>query len=316
MATPKLIVNELLTYVFHHIQSYPADSIKDVVTQFYRAEAINTAKSLLWDTYSTDLPNTRKRTEKGQRSVVEKEAEDIIKGVKVLDEKSNEMEYTTVFVAMDLRKIPDVKPGELETFSLLERVNKLERQMASVCKPHVETYADVVTSSHTNRRTSNTAVSGLAGLTVHLPPERGDAMTRPPADAQRDNDDGFVLPADQRKRNNRLLKRAANDAKPKPKPKPKAVFGTRQSDILRSGPRRFDLFVFRVDNSIEDDNLKSFLTSENIVVHDLERVSRDDAWTKSFRVTVVGADLSVILNPDFWPNGIGCRRFRRKNTTD
>ncbi len=106
------------------------------------------------------------------------------------------------------------------------------------------------------------------------------------------------------------------DAGPTSRPKPKAVFGTRQSTVLRSGPRRHDLFVFRVDDNIEDDSIKEFLAGENVKVHDLERVSRDDAWTKSYRVTVETSDLTAILTPDFWPDGIGCRRFRRRKTQE
>ena len=100
------------------------------------------------------------------------------------------------------------------------------------------------------------------------------------------------------------------------RPKPKAVYGTRQSTILRSAPRRHELFVFRVDKEIADDSLKDYLTEEGKVnkIHELKCVSLDNSWTKSYRVLIECKDVNDILSPDFWPDGIGCRRFWRKRS--
>ncbi len=53
----------------------------------------------------------------------------------------------------------------------------------------------------------------------------------------------------------------------------------------------------------------------SVKVHELERVSRDEAWNKSYRAIVETDDISDLLNPDFWPEGIGCRRYRKKRET-
>lgn len=72
--------------------------------------------------------------------------------------------------------------------------------------------------------------------------------------------------------------------------------------------------MFRVHEDITDEALKGFITGEKLTVNELERVSKDNSWTKSYRVVVGGDDLSMILEPDFWPEGIGCRRYWRKKT--
>lgn len=82
--------------------------------------------------------------------------------------------------------------------------------------------------------------------------------------------------------------------------------------MLRAGPKRHEIFVFRVHNDITDDSLKEFLTGEHLTVIDMECVSQDSSWTKSYRIVIESNDLSAILDPDFWPEGIGCRRFWRK----
>jgi len=91
-------------------------------------------------------------------------------------------------------------------------------------------------------------------------------------------------------------------------------FGTRKSTVIRAGPRRQELFIFRIHADISDDDIKQFLVGENVVVHELERLSKDDSWTKSYRVAIETNDLSALLQPDFWPDGIGCRRYWRKRT--
>ena len=87
-----------------------------------------------------------------------------------------------------------------------------------------------------------------------------------------------------------------------------------QSTLIRAGSRRYEVFVFRVHNDIEDDQIKQFLTNEDAKVRELEPVSQMDAWTKSYRVAVETNDLDVMCHPEFWPDGIGCRRYWSKKT--
>ena len=61
------------------------------------------------------------------------------------------------------------------------------------------------------------------------------------------------------------------------------------------------------------DNLHiSQLLQDHMTVKELECVSRDDSWTKSYRIIVECNDLAALLNPEFWPDGIGCRIYWRE----
>jgi len=302
------VIDELLTYVFHNLKRHPADCIKSVILDFYCAEAINEAKRKLWDAYPATLPAYEKRTNKGLKTASEKEIDDIIKSAKVLDSAFSDKTLPVTFVAVNLDQIPDVKPGEAESFSLLERVKRLENQMAKVCAIPAElTYASVTTPKV--KATSNSLSDGKQNacvppiLTVALPPENS---RKPMMEKMAPTDsDGFMLQAQQRKAYGRQQRRDG-------KAKPKVVYGTKSDTTIRAGPRRHELFVFRVHSDIKCEEIKQFLRNENVVVNDLELVSKQDAWTNSYRVVVETADLDFILKPDFWPDGIGCRKFWRK----
>ena len=98
----------------------------------------------------------------------------------------------------------------------------------------------------------------------------------------------------------------------KSRPREKAIYGTRKDGALRAGPRRHELFVFRVHNDFNDSDVKQFFTDENVTVHELECLSREGSWNKSYRVAVETTDLTPLLQPEFWPDGIGCRRYFKK----
>ncbi len=325
---PRLVVNELLAYVFFHLDGYPVDNIVNVILQFYHADVISDAKRLLWDCYGDDLPSMQKRTNKGHKSAAEKDIEDVMDSVKLIDAKYSDKDVylPTVFVAANLSKLPNVTPGEIEVLSLLERVSCLERQMIQVCAPQKQTYASVASPPHSGAKTAartasvTNAFSGtrpkdtstsayVMPLTVALPPVPGDQATAAAPD------DGFTLQPAQLKRQRRQQNMDSvnkYDTDTRTRSKPKVVYGTRQSSTLRAGPRRHDLFVFRVDNDITDEMLQDYLKDNHVTVRELECISQDGSWTKSYRITVECNDISGILNPEFWPDGIGCRRFRRK----
>ncbi len=94
--------------------------------------------------------------------------------------------------------------------------------------------------------------------------------------------------------------------------KPTVFYGTKSSDAIKSAPRRLELFVFNVDASIDDEHLREFIASEHVDVLELERMSKEEAWTQSFRVLVTAPNPRCTLDNDFWPHGIGCRQYYRK----
>ena len=61
-----------------------------------------------------------------------------------------------------------------------------------------------------------------------------------------------------------------------------------------------------------DEHLREFIASEHVDVLELERMSKEEAWTQSFRVLVTAPNPRCTLDSDFWPHGIGCRQYYRK----
>ena len=94
--------------------------------------------------------------------------------------------------------------------------------------------------------------------------------------------------------------------------KQSVFYGTKSSDAIKSAPRRLELFVFNVDASIDDEHLREFIASEHVDMLELERMSKEEAWTQSFRVLVTAPNPRCTLDNDFWPHGIGCRQYYRK----
>jgi hypothetical protein len=97
----------------------------------------------------------------------------------------------------------------------------------------------------------------------------------------------------------------------------KAIYGNRnQGDgihgTLRGAPQTLDIFVFRCEKDISRDNVKSFLEENDVNVMDIECVSSVNARYKSFRVSVPRDCREMVMNSDFWPEGVGVRYFRRK----
>ena len=94
--------------------------------------------------------------------------------------------------------------------------------------------------------------------------------------------------------------------------RPEPIRGTRTHGALKSGPPVLDLFVFRVNKDNTKEELAQFLTDEGATVKSIERVSRPEMFTKSFHVILTTSDTSKMLEPNFWPEGICCRKYFTK----
>lgn len=73
-------------------------------------------------------------------------------------------------------------------------------------------------------------------------------------------------------------------------------------------PQR-DIFVYRVDQDANIDDMSDYLTDKNVKISKLECVSNANAKFKSFRLTVGLTDFKRLLNDDMWPAGVRARKF-------
>ena len=187
MATgnPTLVVDGLLMYVSSSISSDTPQDIVNVVHDTYNDEAVVLAKTLLWEHYGEKAKLDKYISRRSKY----KHVEDIVDGMRKIDvEFSDVVELPVVFVATDMRTLPNVNvkvttSDSLErtlpnvnvkvstSDSLESRVKLLEEQMALIRMDAVKmNYSKVVTSPaipsvYGPARTHGQSVSGpLPGL--------------------------------------------------------------------------------------------------------------------------------------------------------
>ena len=136
-----------------------------------------------------------------------------------------------------------------------------------------------------------------------------DASTTPSWSTVAASRDTFVLPKYHEKK---AARKQSAPSSPVKRTKTMVFYGTKISNTIKSAPRRLDLFVFNVDSSIDEERLREFISSEHVNVLEIERMSKEEPWTESFRVLVTAPNPRCTLDNDFWPRGIGCRHYYRK----
>ena len=137
MPPQTVVVNEVLTFIFHRIQSATLDDIRRTLLDFYEDSAISSAKSTLWDGYQIHLDATfnTKRNNR-ERSKKEKEVEEILSGIRDIEKVfSRNEDLPVLFAATNLENLPLIScAGASEPSTLSQRVALLELQMIEVLK--------------------------------------------------------------------------------------------------------------------------------------------------------------------------------------
>ena len=136
----------------------------------------------------------------------------------------------------------------------------------------------------------------------------GHQQAEPPtgSETKSDNDDDFVLPKDQ------IRRQAKRD---RSKNKPSAVFGKAGSGGITAATRTREILVFNLDPDTGDNDLSSCFQQLNVHVHELECRSHEESRTKSYRVMINMVDVEKVMNPDVWPEGVGLRMYFRQRKT-
>ncbi|ELT87688.1 hypothetical protein CAPTEDRAFT_199285 [Capitella teleta] len=92
------------------------------------------------------------------------------------------------------------------------------------------------------------------------------------------------------------------------------LIGTRKGTHIKCSPRKkqtIDLLVSQVLNGTTEEQMKKFIIQdENIqVTYILKTSNNADAESASFKIRVEGSDLSPLMKPEFWPEGVHCMRL-------
>ena len=72
-----------------------------------------------------------------------------------------------------------------------------------------------------------------------------------------------------------------------------------------------DCYIGRVDFAVSSDQIKTDLVSQGIDVINIEENTTRHGLYKSFKAAVRKSDFDKLNSPEFWPEGVVFRRFRR-----
>ena len=88
------------------------------------------------------------------------------------------------------------------------------------------------------------------------------------------------------------------------------VVGKRLETNIRSASSKLDLFVYKVDNNRDNEIVRDLLVSDDIAIHSFQKVSHNDAFSKSSRIVVGAVNKDRMFSENFRPDEIACRLFK------
>ena len=126
---PSYVMNELLAYMFCYYDSDHPEDLKMPVNKFYTPDAVIVSKNLLWQHYGDSLPSKVNRTSRETKTSKQKNLEDVLEGITVLDETVDTLNVQ--FCAINLNNLP-VKSAPEDPSDIRIRINTLESQMTEM----------------------------------------------------------------------------------------------------------------------------------------------------------------------------------------
>ena len=111
-----MLINELLAYANHYINSASVENVKKVILNFFSDDEIITAKRMLFTECSASLgtPTERKSTEKRKASVAN--VDDIFIALLKLDVEGIDPDI----LARNIDRVPDRQPEEVNLLNIVQ----------------------------------------------------------------------------------------------------------------------------------------------------------------------------------------------------
>ena len=348
VSSNKPVLNDLLCYVFSAMRRFSFDDISGKVVKFYLPGCINAAKQLLWENFSSLLPPLVSRQDTAKRKASEAEVDDIMMALKLIDSKSKGDDLV-LFVAKD----PFNMPSNSLTDQLPQRMMAFESEMSPLKsvilnmarRPVTQrdswydsgkSFWDISEQEYsslpvlkdpllesaggddiTSVKQSASSASG-AGSAAQRPVAAAASYAKAVGTDQEVDSDGFqTVKGPKWKKAHKTKVQAAPPAEKNSQPplsrRPPCISGTKLNTTFRSGPRRANIFVFRVHNDFDASHVTDHLQNGHVNVLNIEKKSKDDAAAKSFHVLIESDNLKEVFEPSFWPKGVCCKKYYTKN---
>ncbi len=124
-------------------------------------------------------------------------------------------------------------------------------------------------------------------------------QTNPPNDgiAQQVDNDGFTMYKSRRKKNKRI------------------IVGTKVTDKIRGAPEPSRSVFVRVHSSTTFEDLKEYIESLGLEVRSLDKISHEDAKSKSYRLDIPKRQYNYAFDASIWPKEVTIKPFYRAKSS-
>ena len=326
-----LVVNELLAYVFHRYNSDTGTDLQNEINLFYTDDDVSEAKTLFHKHYEAVIGKKKSRQDRGLQSLKYKEVDDILTGMKILDESGPDR--PVVFVAINLTNLPGKKLED--PVDINHRVKILELQMVELLTAKTRVEANMAAQFAPTAPTGPTRVQPEAPQQPDAQPKpeapqrpeahpRSEAQLRPDVQPQPEVQSGPELTtagvpggrAEETKKMTfaRVAQRAEFDWKTVQR---YAKYGKRKSNTdgqtsIKAAPRRHDFVLFDIDKETSKEDVKKYISENGVDVLSIYSLSKEHWNNQKFRVVVLQKYEERVADPEFWPEQIGYRPFLKK----
>ena len=343
-----IIINEVLWYADQHRHAASKDAILKVLACHCSLEDVNIAKALMISKFGEYVNPERKKNRKDSHNRTEKMkvCEDIVDGLFDIDEHID-----ITCVPLRWKKVIKVAPEEVPDLMLAEKLVEMDSKFKlfedalSELKAKQLVLEEQQEQQSHQRPLMSKVVSGEAKPSQSVPqmsmpstssvadiqPSGGHSQSqinragRPrinqPTDqgVNIDDNDGFTLPADQRRRNikqsrnnqrNQQQTYTASNQQPRERRQPTVGRGEDTNGLRATPMPSRDIFIYRVHKDDGVDVMVDYIRKKGVSVRDITKMSHDAAKFNSFRIVVSSNDADKVLHAQFWPKGIYIRRWR------
>ena len=302
----------------------------------------------LWKNCEGLLGNIERRRSTSTRGKNDAEISDILQGMRKLDNVENRPTFVAVDWKRLLKNVPDEldifsiveRINDLEILAKKQdgRITKSAEDVTKITmeRPNVMIDGDVSDEPNRCMPTSEDETCVKSALWSNEPNRYANALRRKPAERnvaqlnvqmatvsreveppaekprakeQRDIEENGDAPFERTREDLRREERR----KRRQEIHRQAVYGTGSSSSgrFRGRPRTKELFVFRVERDTDCDEIREYIENRNMHVVSIKCMSKPEYRSQSFCIEIRHEEFETLSNASFWPEGVGCREFRK-----
>ena len=331
-----IVVNDLLCYLLCKIYVVPKESLVQVITNFYKQDAIIAAREILYRDLPVSLPRVIRHVNKRDNVSA---MYDVMQALMA--------DTSKVFVCRDLNNIPPLSFKNVDPVMLLQQTADMHNEMSvlqqtqgdvksqlnemketlnhirdTVCSAEVEkpstSYGDVTKRylQHKGGQLAGASCQSVEFLNSVLGVRESRVM--PSRDSQESSDGVPVGGADEESRDSfaksdsRYFVDGDGFKHRKPRHRKPPVIGTGKQSKLRAAVsrKRREIFVTRLHEDTSCKDIRDYVHSVTSASScEVEKLNNKHPGNASFRVSCEEQHFQLLLSGESWDDGIMVRPF-------